>query len=136
MVATKINIGCRISLKRFGLFARPDTTPAQVKFALYRDNGNTPVGGSLVAASLALALPVAGGTVEPPVSPSAVMIDAGAYWIVSKFDTSALTYYTAGVGQAHYIAHAFALGWPTPFPAGASASANTFNYYIEGTDSP
>jgi hypothetical protein len=136
MVAVKVTVTCQTRLQAFGLHARADASPNNVRFALYRDNGGTPVGGALVAATALTPMPSGDGNAEAAPSPSNPTIAAGDYWVVSNFDVTALTYWDSGTGLAYFVGLSYTAGFPATFPAGASTVPNAYSYYIDVIDSP
>jgi len=131
LYAVPIQIISRIHISRIG-WGVSGVQVGNLRAGIYRDNGDTPVGGAL----LAEAGPVACGAVwqrqEVAID---VILDPGLYWGVIISDNApqllgnSVVCATGGTLQTGWVAQAFG-ALPNPYPAGFNVSQAPFIYLV------
>jgi hypothetical protein len=117
------------------------TTAGNARIALYRDNGDTPVGGALVVQSASIAK--AGTTRKQEFTIAATQLTPGLYWIAiqsdentSKFERIDLAYEAGGTLTGYY----YTLGgygvFTNPCPASAATAAICPGGYVRVASIP
>jgi Bacterial Ig-like domain (group 2) len=129
LLGQKVAVTQPIQLTHLALIAK--SAGANVKLALYTDNGSHP--DQLVTSTNPT--PVVAGPLEIPVVPTALA--AGDYWIMGIYDASANIAVDDDISmQVDYISLPFSSPLPQTFPSPITYTGQHFNYYLKGTTAP
>jgi len=109
-----------------------------VKFAVYRDNGGTPAGQSLVGQTSAYAIGAGVNWHTYTLSSDVIQINsAGTYWLcllMSNNNNGNFKSKGAGTGNNYMFAQAYASGFPTTFAASPiNYKYGDFSFYATGS---
>jgi hypothetical protein len=114
----------------FGIVGRT-ANGAFVTMALYTNSNNQP--GTLIASSTEKQM-ATGQVIMSPIS--ALIAQAGSYWLVAIFSANATSYEQASVGASYRYASGTYASFPATFPASTLVNGTLENLYVRVQDQP
>jgi len=126
--ANKITVSSPITIQSFVLYFQA-TYAHKLKFAVYPDNGGTPVGQTLVKQTGEYSVSGTGWVTVTLATADYINLSAGTYWLCFLGDTTAGTVRRAGNTTDYYASQTYASGYPATFPAATSEAQGQYSFY-------
>ena len=127
--ANKITVSGPITIQSFVLYFQA-TYAHNLKFAVYPDNGGTPVGQTLVKQTGGYSVSGTGWVTVTLATADYINLSAGTYWLCFLGDTTAGTVRRAGTTTDYYVGQTYSSGYPATYPSATSETQGKYSFYV------